>query len=117
VSVVRSHPPLLTLTCSPSELTALPDVWLAPVEGREPIEGIALHISITSERPDSADAVALIAKLEAELELLYPPESRHGLSVAKLMVLSNTFAKQDDVLNAFRHHGFSRRYLTLTRVV
>jgi putative acetyltransferase len=44
-----------------------------------------MSVSIASERPDSADAAALIAKLEAELELLYPPESRHGLSVAKLI--------------------------------
>jgi hypothetical protein len=33
---------------------------------------------ITCERPDSADAVALITELEAHLEPLYPSESRHG---------------------------------------
>lgn len=37
------------------------------------------------ERPDSADAAGLIAELEAELSRLYPPESRHGYSVEKLL--------------------------------
>ena len=41
--------------------------------------------SITPERPDSADAVALITDLEAHLEPLYPQKSRHGYSVEKLI--------------------------------
>jgi putative acetyltransferase len=40
---------------------------------------------ITAERPDSADAVILITELEAQLEPLYPRESRHGLSVERLL--------------------------------
>lgn len=40
---------------------------------------------ITQERPDTADAIALIAELEAYLEPLYPRESRHGYSVEKLL--------------------------------
>src|SRR5689334_10449663 len=40
---------------------------------------------ITQERPDSADAVALITELEAHLEPLYPAKSRHGYSVDKLL--------------------------------
>lgn len=40
---------------------------------------------ITCERPDSADAVMLIAELEAHLEPLYPSASRHGYSVEKLL--------------------------------
>lgn len=40
---------------------------------------------ISRERPDSADARALIAELEAELEPLYPQASRHGYSVDKLI--------------------------------
>jgi GNAT superfamily N-acetyltransferase len=40
---------------------------------------------ITSERPDSKDPIELIAELEAHLSSLYPPESRHGYSVAKLL--------------------------------
>lgn len=40
---------------------------------------------ITSERPDTADAVLLITELEAYLEPLYPRESRHGLSVEQLL--------------------------------
>ncbi len=41
--------------------------------------------SIIAERPDTADAMLLIAELEAYLEPLYPSESRHGLSVARLI--------------------------------
>lgn len=37
------------------------------------------------ERPDSADAVELIGELEADLSARYPPESRHGYSVEKLL--------------------------------
>ena len=46
---------------------------------------------ITPERPDSADALALIAELEAQLELLYPHESRHGYSVEKLIAENVAF--------------------------
>lgn len=42
-------------------------------------------VVITPERPGSADAVALIEELEAQLEPLYPRTSRHGYSVDKLM--------------------------------
>ena len=40
---------------------------------------------ITPERPDTADAQALIEELEAYLTPLYPRESRHGYSVEKLI--------------------------------
>ena len=40
---------------------------------------------ITPERPDTADALALIAELDAHLGPLYPRESRHGYSVEKLL--------------------------------
>lgn len=40
---------------------------------------------ISQESPDSADAVELIAELEAHLDPLYPTESRHGYSVEKLL--------------------------------
>jgi GNAT superfamily N-acetyltransferase len=40
---------------------------------------------ITPERPDSPDAVALIAELDAHLDPLYPRTSRHGYSVDKLL--------------------------------
>ncbi|HEV8191894.1 MAG TPA: GNAT family N-acetyltransferase [Ktedonobacterales bacterium] len=42
-------------------------------------------VTITRERPDTADAVQLIAELEAVLDPLYPAESRHGLSVERLL--------------------------------
>jgi putative acetyltransferase len=40
---------------------------------------------IVEERPDSPDASQLIAELEAVLNPLYSPESRHGLSVERLL--------------------------------
>lgn len=40
---------------------------------------------ISLERPDTADARALITELEAHLAPLYPVESRHGYSVEKLI--------------------------------
>jgi len=40
---------------------------------------------ITAERPDTVDAMALIAELDAYLVPLYPPESHHGFSVEKLL--------------------------------
>jgi GNAT superfamily N-acetyltransferase len=46
---------------------------------------------ITPERPDSADAIALITELEAHLEPLYPRESRHGYSVEKLLAQGVAF--------------------------
>ncbi len=46
---------------------------------------------IARERPDSADAVALITELEAHLEPLYPRESRHGYSVEKLIAQNVAF--------------------------
>lgn len=42
-------------------------------------------ISITPEPPDTADASALVAELEAYLSPQYPPESQHGLSVEQLI--------------------------------
>lgn len=46
---------------------------------------------ITPERPDTADARALISELEAHLEPLYPRESRHGYSVEKLVTEAVAF--------------------------
>ncbi|MCX6047019.1 MAG: GNAT family N-acetyltransferase [Chloroflexi bacterium] len=40
---------------------------------------------ITPERPDTADATALIMELEAHLDPLYPRASRHGFSIEKLL--------------------------------
>ena len=40
---------------------------------------------ITPERPDTADAIALVEELEAHLASIYPRESRHGYSVEKLI--------------------------------
>jgi GNAT superfamily N-acetyltransferase len=46
---------------------------------------------ITMERPDSADAAALITELDAVLTPLYPSESRHGLSVGRLIAEAVAF--------------------------
>lgn len=50
-----------------------------------------MSTTINPERPDSADAVALITELEAHLEPLYPRESRHGYSVEKLIAQAVAF--------------------------
>ena len=50
-----------------------------------------MRVTITAEQPDSMDAVQLITELEAVLEPLYPPESRHGLSVERLIVEGVSF--------------------------
>ena len=54
---------------------------------------------ITPERPDTADARALILELEAQLEPFYPSESRHGYAVEKLIEQAVAFflIRQDDV--------------------
>jgi len=42
-------------------------------------------VTIAQERPDTPDAIALVTELETYLSTLYPPESRHGFSVAALV--------------------------------
>jgi GNAT superfamily N-acetyltransferase len=44
-----------------------------------------MPITITPERPDTPDSMLLIDALEGELAPLYPDESRHGYSVARLI--------------------------------
>jgi GNAT superfamily N-acetyltransferase len=46
---------------------------------------------ITRERPNTPDAVMLIAELEAHLDPLYPSRSRHGYSVEKLIAQGVAF--------------------------
>jgi len=46
---------------------------------------------ITPERPDTPDAMTLIEELEAQLDPLYPSESRHGYSVEKLIAEAVAF--------------------------
>jgi GNAT superfamily N-acetyltransferase len=56
---------------------------------------------ITRERPDSADAVALITELEDHLAAHYPTESRHGYSVEKLIAQGVAFfVLRDNVVPA-----------------
>ena len=51
-----------------------------------------MPITIVQERPDSADAVQLVAELDAHLNSLpYPQESRHAFSVDKLLRESVNF--------------------------
>jgi putative acetyltransferase len=50
-----------------------------------------MSATITPERPDTADAMALITELEAHLEPLYPRESRHGYSVEMLIAQGVAF--------------------------
>jgi GNAT superfamily N-acetyltransferase len=41
--------------------------------------------TITEERANTPDAIQLIAELQTHLESFYPPESRHGFSVERLL--------------------------------
>jgi putative acetyltransferase len=50
-----------------------------------------MSTTITRERPDTPDAIGLIAELEAVLEPRYPSESRHGYSVEKLLTQGVAF--------------------------
>ena len=50
-----------------------------------------MEATITTERPDTADARALIDELEAHLATLYPRECRHGYSVEKLITQGVAF--------------------------
>ncbi len=50
-----------------------------------------MNIAITRERPDTPDARALIDELEAELSQFYPPASRHGYAVDKLIAQGVVF--------------------------
>jgi putative acetyltransferase len=44
-----------------------------------------MSVIITAERPDTTDAMALIAELESQLDPFYPRTSRHGMSVERLI--------------------------------
>ena len=44
-----------------------------------------MSVTISRERPDTVDAVSLITELDALLDSYYPPESRNGFSVDKLL--------------------------------
>ena len=50
-----------------------------------------MPVTIRLERPDTADAVALITELEDHLAPYYPIESRHGLSVERLIAEAVAF--------------------------
>jgi putative acetyltransferase len=50
-----------------------------------------MAITITQERPDTAEAISLIDELEAHLSPLYPQESRHGYSVERLLAQDVAF--------------------------
>jgi GNAT superfamily N-acetyltransferase len=91
--------------------------------------------TITHERPDTPDATALITELDAQLDVLYPSESRHGYSVDKLIAEGVAFfvlredqvpvacggvqiyagrygeVKRMYVRDAFRGRGYAKRVL------
>jgi ribosomal protein S18 acetylase RimI-like enzyme len=50
-----------------------------------------MQISITAERPDTPDVIPLIEELNTVLEAQYPPESRHGFSIEKLLAQQVAF--------------------------
>ena len=50
-----------------------------------------MPVTIAAERPDTPDGAALINELQTHLESFYPPESRHGFSVDKLIAQGVAF--------------------------
>lgn len=52
---------------------------------------LIMSVAITRERPDTPDAIGLISELQEHLESFYPPESRHGFSVEKLIAQNVAF--------------------------
>jgi ribosomal protein S18 acetylase RimI-like enzyme len=50
-----------------------------------------MPVTIVAERPDTPDAIQLIDELQTHLESFYPPESRHGFSVEKLIAQGVAF--------------------------
>src|SRR5690606_1667283 len=50
-----------------------------------------MSVTIAPERPDTEEAMALIAELEAVLSPGYPSESRHGLNVEQLLAQGVAF--------------------------
>lgn len=50
-----------------------------------------MAVKIAEERPDTPDAMQLITELQSHLESFYPPESRHGFSVERLLAEAVAF--------------------------
>jgi putative acetyltransferase len=48
-------------------------------------QACSMLATITAERPDTPDALLLTDELQTHLESFYPPESRHGFSVERLI--------------------------------
>jgi putative acetyltransferase len=76
-------------------------------------------ITITRERPDTADAQMLINELERHLAGLYPIQSRHGLSVARLLeerVAFFVLRYADDPAGCGGVQCFGKEYAELKRM-
>ena len=50
-----------------------------------------MQLTITRERPDIPEVVTLVSELNDILEAHYPPESRHGFSIEKLLAQQVAF--------------------------
>src|SRR5262245_49368750 len=67
--------------------------------------------TITAERPDTPDAVLLIDELHTHLQSFYPPESRHGFSVDRLIKEGVAFfvlRVQKAAIRLYERLGFRR---------
>lgn len=95
-----------------------------------------MQVTITPERPDTPDAIALVDELDAAMSPLYPPASHHGYDVGTLITRGVAFfvarvagqaagcggvqlfgaeygeLKRMYVRPAFRGHGLASRILS-----
>src|SRR5687768_2161647 len=76
---------LVDTASGPDVLTQIPPDGPAAQNAKARIDDRPMAATITPERPDTPDAIALIAELEAYLEPLYPRERRQGYSVEELI--------------------------------
>lgn len=71
-----------------------------------------MTITISAERPDTSDACALIAELEAALAPLYPSENQFAYSVEKLIQeLAFTTFRRSAIIPKPRRMCISKREL------
>jgi putative acetyltransferase len=70
--------------------------WLSGAGAEAVREGPTMACSVAIEAIDQEEALALVRELDAHLEPLYPPESRHGLDIEALRATNVRFVLARD---------------------